>query len=86
MYRLNNALAENCQHGLVSTDLWKRYDVFAGGHRRGRVPAAGVYDRHAYEDEKADALEKLAQLIDRIVSPPSTTNVVPLADRFVEGV
>ena len=41
----------------------------------------GVYDRHAYEDEKADALDKLAQLIDRIVNPPDQTNVVPLAGR-----
>ena len=30
---------------------------------------AGVYDRHAYFDEKADALAKLAALIDAIVDP-----------------
>jgi integrase len=30
---------------------------------------ANVYDRHAYFDEKADALAKLAALIDRIVDP-----------------
>ena len=35
-----------------------------------------TYDRHAYEAEKADALEKLAQLIDRIINPPDETNVV----------
>src|SRR5262249_19231782 len=28
----------------------------------------GVYDRHAYLDEKADALAKLADLIERIVN------------------
>jgi integrase len=38
---------------------------------------AGVYDRYAYRDEKADALAKLAALIDSIVNPRE--NVVPLA-------
>ena len=38
----------------------------------------GVYDRHAYEDEKAEALDKLARLIEAIVNPPDKTNVVPL--------
>jgi integrase len=38
---------------------------------------AGVYDRHSYADEKRDALEKLAGLIDRIVNPP-LANVLPL--------
>jgi integrase len=37
----------------------------------------GVYDRHSYDLEKADALAKLAALIDLIVNPPSG-NVVPL--------
>jgi integrase len=37
----------------------------------------GVYDRHAYEAEKRDALEKLAGLVERIVNP--VPNVVPLA-------
>ena len=37
----------------------------------------GVYDRHAYGDEKAEALEKLAKLIDQIINPPDATNVVP---------
>jgi integrase len=36
-----------------------------------------VYDRHAYDAEKADALNRLAALIDRIVHPPED-NVVPL--------
>jgi integrase len=37
----------------------------------------GVYDRHKYFDEKADALRKLAALIERIVNPPAE-NVVAL--------
>lgn len=37
----------------------------------------GVYDRHKYFDEKADALRKLAALIERIVTPPAE-NVVAL--------
>jgi integrase len=37
----------------------------------------GVYDRHSYSDEKADALLRLADLVDRIVNPPEG-NVVPL--------
>jgi integrase len=30
----------------------------------------GVYDRHSYDQEKADALNRLATLIDTIVHPP----------------
>ena len=37
----------------------------------------GVYDRHSYRDEKADALRRLAAAIDAIVSP--RPNVVPMA-------
>jgi integrase len=36
-----------------------------------------IYDRHEYADAKADALVRLASLIDRIVHPPAG-NVVPL--------
>ena len=36
----------------------------------------GVYDRHGYADEKRDALEKLAGMVERIVNPPA--NVLPL--------
>jgi integrase len=39
----------------------------------------GVYDRHPYFDEKADALARLAALIERIVNPPEG-NVVALRD------
>ncbi len=39
----------------------------------------GVYDRHSYRDEKADALQRLATLIDGIVHPRK--NVLPLAKR-----
>jgi integrase len=44
----------------------------------------GVYDRHTYEAEMADALTKLAAVIDTIINPP-TGNVVALAKRKAEG-
>jgi integrase len=37
----------------------------------------GIYDRHSYRDEKADALRRLAALIETILHPP-VGNVVPL--------
>ena len=37
---------------------------------------AGVYDRHSYREEKADALRRLANLIDDIVHPRE--NVTPM--------
>ena len=37
----------------------------------------GVYDRHAYRDEKAHAFAVLAALVERIVKPPAD-NVVLL--------
>jgi integrase len=37
----------------------------------------GVYDRHTYEGEKRDALEKLAAMIERILTP-TPENVVPI--------
>ena len=36
----------------------------------------GIYDRHSYEQEKADALAKLAGLLDTILNPQE--NVVPI--------
>jgi integrase len=47
------------------------------GHTIGGVE--GVYDRHKYADEKAEALAKLAALIDSIVNP--RPNVVSIAKR-----
>jgi integrase len=42
----------------------------------------GVYDRHAYFDEKAAALRRLAALIDGIVHPrPEADTVVPMRER-----
>jgi integrase len=41
------------------------------------VGVEGVYDRHSYRDEKADALARLAALIDSIVHP-RTADVLPL--------
>jgi integrase len=48
------------------------------GHAIGGVK--GTYNRFAYPDEKADALLRLASLIESIVHPPDTTNVVPLRE------
>jgi integrase len=42
----------------------------------------GIYNRHAYGDEKADALARLAALVERIVHPPAGDNVVAAAGRF----
>jgi integrase len=39
----------------------------------------GVYDRHQYEAEKRDALEKLAAMIERILNPPPS-NVATIAE------
>ena len=38
----------------------------------------GIYDRHSYRDQKADALRKLAGLIELILNPPAD-NVVSIA-------
>ena len=43
----------------------------------------GVYDRHRYDDEKALALQALANLIDRILNPAA--NVVPLRAGVAEA-
>jgi integrase len=48
------------------------------GHVIGGVE--GVYDRHTYLDEKRDALEKLATMLDGIVNPPKQ-NVVSMVGR-----
>jgi integrase len=44
----------------------------------------GTYDRHSYADEKRDALEKLAAMIDRILNPPPS-NVETLDERRVRA-
>ena len=44
----------------------------------------GTYDRHSYADEKRDALEKLAALIERILNP-HPSNVETLAERRVRA-
>jgi hypothetical protein len=48
------------------------------GHAIGGVEA--VYDRHGYFDEKADALKRLAALIDSIVNQRSA-DVLPMKKR-----
>jgi integrase len=40
----------------------------------------GTYDRHSYADEKRDALEKLAEMVERILYP-LPANVMVLAER-----
>ena len=47
-----------------------------------RAGVAGIYDRHSYHTEKTAVLAKLANLIERIVSPPAD-NVVPLQHEAV---
>jgi integrase len=47
------------------------------GHAVAGIEA--VYDRHTYDSEKADAVRKLAALIETIVNPP-TGNVVPIRE------
>jgi integrase len=54
----------------ISADIGER----CLGHSIGGV--RGVYDRHAYLDEKRRAFEALAALIERVVDPQA--NVVPL--------
>ena len=44
----------------------------------------GTYDRHSYADEKRDALEKLAAMIDRILNPLPPT-VAVISDTAYEG-
>ena len=44
------------------------------GHVIGGIE--GTYNRHRYDDEKADALRRLAALLDRVLHPQET--VVPL--------
>ena len=39
----------------------------------------GVYDRHSYREEKADALKRLAGLVEMILSPPEE-NVVAIRE------
>lgn len=43
------------------------------------VGVEGVYDRHSYRDEKADALKRLAGLIETIINPPAG-NVVSIRE------
>jgi integrase len=42
----------------------------------------GIYNQHQYTAEKADALQRLAALVERIVHPPAGDNVVAVAGRF----
>jgi integrase len=54
------------------------------GHAVGGI--RGIYDHHQYFDEKADAIARLAALIERIVnSPDATSVVVPLRQPAVQS-
>jgi hypothetical protein len=44
------------------------------GHARPKIEA--TYDVHAYDEEKADALARLAALIERIVHPAESGKVL----------
>ena len=44
----------------------------------------GTYDRHSYADEKREALEQLATMIERILNP-QPSNVVTLAELRTEA-
>jgi integrase len=66
--------ARSLLSGLVSFDHAER----VLGHAIKGV--AKVYDRHAYVQEKAHALSKLAGLIDTIINPP-TGNVIDMQSR-----
>ena len=46
------------------------------GHTVGGVH--GIYNRHDYFNEKSEALQKLATLIEQIINPPDKRNVVEL--------
>jgi integrase len=45
----------------------------------------GVYDRHSYADEKRDALEKLAAMIEHILKPLPSNVMAPI-DRRVDWI
>jgi hypothetical protein len=45
------------------------------GHKQGGV--AGIYNRHGYKAEKADALKRLAAEIDRILNPRAKVIAFP---------
>ena len=45
----------------------------------------GTYDRHSYADEKRDALEKLAVMIERILNPAGS-NVATIDETPRAGV
>jgi integrase len=49
------------------------------GHNIGGVH--GIYNRHAYFDEKSEALQKLATVIEQIINPPDKSNVVSISRR-----
>ena len=73
LHDLRRAARSLMSRAKVPSDIAERV---LGHARRG---VEGIYDRHAYLDEKADALRRLAAVIEAIVRPP-TGNVVPLRE------
>jgi len=45
----------------------------------------GIYNRHAYFEEKGEALKRLAALVETIINPPAGDNVLAAAGRFRRG-
>jgi integrase len=68
-------LRRSCRSLLSRAGVPERHAEQCLGHVIGGVK--GVYDRHSYFDEKQDAYDKLAALLDRIIHPP-TGNVTAL--------
>lgn len=62
----------------VSTEIAER----VLGHARGTIEA--TYNVHSYDSEKADALKRLARLIERIVNGEGGKNVVPMRATAVQ--
>jgi integrase len=63
----------------VSTEVAER----VLGHKRQGV--LGVYDRHTYEDEMADALERVAKYIDGLVNPRANVVSLPKGKRKADA-
>jgi hypothetical protein len=62
--------------------MWGSHRVkVRGGLKRGRARARSRHCRRPRCEEKADALQRLATLVETILNPPDNTNVVDLEAR-----
>jgi integrase len=57
---------------------WVRPDVAERVLGHAIAGVEGVYDRHSYFEEKSDALNRLAALVEIILSPDDKANVLPM--------